>query len=292
MNDIRVLLVEPDLKDARFIQEALAEMEERTHGGTWVHCRVNHLETATDAVAVLENEPPDVVLFNPALPDARGLESFTTFRDAAFGVPLIALLEAGDEGLGRRMLREGGQDFILKGEIDCQPLARAILNSIERNRFLRATERIAAVDLETGFFNAGSFRAIGSRDLRLARESGRTAVLVAAEIDSLADVDAACGRAALHQTVVEAANVIRVVAGETVVPGRLALGKFGMLAWEDAPDRLLGAVQEQVQTAHHSFAFVFGSAVSGRDSNATIDELIQTAEQVLYENKRGCPELA
>ena len=164
MNDIRVLLVEAELNEAQFIQEALAEMEERTHGGAWVHCRVSHLERAEDAVVVLEREPPDVVLFNPSLPDARGLETFSTFRDAAFGVPLIALLEAGDEGLGRRMLREGAQDFILKSEIDCQPLARAILNGIERQRFQRATQRIAAVDLETGFYNPDGFRAICNYD--------------------------------------------------------------------------------------------------------------------------------
>jgi PleD family two-component response regulator len=291
MNDIRVLLVEPELNDAHFVEEALAEMEERTHGGTWMHYRVSHLERASDAVIVLENEPPDIVLFNPTLPDSRGLETFTTFRDAALGVPLVALLDSGDEGLGRRMLREGAQDFILKSEVDCQPLARAILNSIERQRFQRATQRISAIDLETGFFNFDSFRSIASRELRLAGECGRAAVLLVAEIDSLAELDAACGRSALHETVVEAATVIRSVSRDRVVTGRIALGRFALFAWEESPERLLGAVQTEVQAGHYTFAFAFGYASANGGPDANIDALIHTAEAVLYENKQAYPDL-
>jgi two-component system cell cycle response regulator len=287
MNDIRVLLIDGELSDARFVEDALAEMEERTHGGAWIHCRVSHFERAEDAAILLESERPDIVLFNPMLADSRGLETFATLRDAAPGVPLIALLDTGEEGLGRLMLRQGAQDFIVKSEIDCQPLARAMLNAIERQRFFRATQLASAVDLETGFYNPASFQVLATRDIQLARECGREVGLVTAEIDSLMDVDAAYGREAAHDLIVEAANVIREAASEMALIARTGLGSFAMLTWQAPPERLIGTLQNRTQAGHHAFAFAFGSASADGGQAATVDDLLKTAEAALYENKQA-----
>jgi two-component system cell cycle response regulator len=287
MNEIRVLLVDSELNDARFIQEALSEIEERTQGGAWVHCRVSHLERAEDATVVLETERPDILLFNPTLVDSRGLETFSTFHDAAPGVPMIALLDAGEEGLGRRMLRQGAQDFVIKSEVDCQPLARAMLNAIERQRFYRANQLGSAVDMETGFYNSETFRALAVRDIQLAREGVRPIALVLAELDNLVEVDAVCGREATHDMIVESANVVRAAASESALLARVGLGRFVMLTWQVSADHLISALQNRIQADHHSFAFVFGYATMDHDLPADIDELLKTAEAVLYENKKA-----
>ncbi len=291
MNKLRVLLVESELNDARFIQEALAEIEETTHGGTWLHCDVTHLERADDAIVVIEAEPPDLVLFNPNLEDSCGLATFSALRDAGPNLPLIAMLDAGEEGLGRRMLRQGAQDFLLKIEIDCRPLARALLNAVERQRFCRGTQSASTIDLETGFYTRDGFRELANRDLRLATGCNRSLTLVLAELDNLWDVDAACGREATHDLVVEAANVIRDGAGDTAVLGRAALGRFGIADCQRTPEQTILSLQHRVQAGHHAFAFVFGysRAIGG---SPTIDDLIDEAETVLYENKQAFPNLS
>ncbi len=287
MNEIRVLLVDSELNDARFLQEALNEIEESTHGGAWMHCRVSHLERAEDAALVLASERPDVVLFNPTLADSRGLETFSTFHDVAPGVPMIALLEAGEEGLGRRMLRQGAQDFIIKSEVDCRPLARAMLNAIERQRFYRATQLATATDLETGFYNADAFQALAARDLQLACECMRPLTLLLAELDDLLEVDTVCGREATHELIVESANVIRAVVSDTALVSRLDLGRFAILSWQRTPGALISELQHRIQADHHSFAFVFGYATNQNYSDLTIDELMKTADAELYENKQA-----
>lgn len=286
MNEIRVLLVDSELTDARFIQEALTEIEERTHGGAWIHCRVSHLERADDAAVVLESERPDIVLFNPTLADSRGLETFSTFHDVAPGVPLIALLDAGEEGLGRRMLRQGAQDFVMKSEVDCQPLARAMLNAIERQRFYRASQLASAVDLETGFYDGDAFRALAGRDIQFARECGRPIALVLAELDDLIEVDAVCGRQATHDFVVESANLIRAAVGDAALVSRLGLARFGILTWQWTAEQLINNLQNRLQAEYSSFAFVFGSA-SIDTAKPAFDDLLKTAEAALYENKQA-----
>ena len=287
MNEIRVLLVEGELSDACFIQEALAEMEERTHGGAWVHCRVSHLERAQDAVPALESGCPDIVLFNPTLPDSRGLETFFKLHDAAPGVPLIALLDAGGEGLGRWMLRQGAQDFVIKCEIDCQPLARAMLNAIERQRLYRATQLASAVDLETGFYNGDSFRALAARDIQLARLCGRPVALLLAELDHLMEIDTAHGREASHDLIIEAANVVRAAVENTALVSRDGFGRFAVLTLQHTAEGLVSALKRQIHADHHSFAFLFGHASIPDGFGTTMDELMKTAAAVLYENKQA-----
>jgi diguanylate cyclase len=287
MNDIRVLLVESEPGDAAFIRDALVEMEEMTHGGTWVHCHVDHVERADEALLVLESGHPDAVLFNPLLNDSRGLATYSTFRDAAPDVPLIALLDSCEEGLGRRMLRHGAQDYLIKDEIDCRPLARTLLKAIERHRFERAASRSSLTDEETGFFNVEGFHSLGARDLEIARGCGRDAVLMLAELDSLVEMDEAYGREAVHQLVVEAANVVREASESTVLIGRLSVGRFGLLAWAESDQGLISAIQAQVQAGFHSFAFLFGSAHAEATGTAVMDELLKTAESALYENRQA-----
>ncbi len=287
MSNIRVLLVESELSDARFVEEALTEIEETTHGGAWIHCNITHLESVEDSVALLASEPPDVILFSPALQDSRGLETFAALRDASGGLPLIALIEAGEEGLARRMLREGLQDFVLKAELDCDPLARTIVNAIERQRFIRAMARAAASDPETGLANAVVFQQSAVREIALARECGRMLTLLLAELDSLDELDSACGRNTTHETIVEAANIIRAAVDETALVGRVGLGRFAILEWRDQPEALIADLQQQIQAEHQTFAFVFGYALADPESNESIAALMATAEIVLCENKQA-----
>jgi PleD family two-component response regulator len=226
-------------------------------------------------------------LFNPDLPDASGFRTFTLLRETAPDVALIALVGAGDESLGRRMLREGAQDYIVKDEVDCRPLARALLNAIERQRFQRCARLLSAIDLETGFQQLANFREAAARDLDLAGDCSRPLSLVVAEIDNLAEAGEACGPETVHELVVEAAGVIRAAAGPTALIGRVTTARFAVVSWQDPPDRLVTKAQCGVQEGHHPIAFVFGCATAHPGSATTVEHLLQAAEAALYENKQA-----
>jgi PleD family two-component response regulator len=291
MNQIRVLLLESELETARFIQEAFAEMEEVTRDGAWMHCLVTHIDRAEDAVLVAAGEHPDIILFSSRLPDSRGMETFYLLRDAYPGIPMIALLEAGEEGLGRRMVREGLQDYLSESGVDCDVLARAIMNAIERQRYLRAATYSVDTDFDTGLPGREALEAAGARDVLLANECGRSLWLVTAEIDNLEELAATCGGFAAHDAVLQAGIAIRNTAGEQALAARVASGRFAILDWQRTADELIGAVQHQVQTDHQEFAFVFGHARIEPGSGLTIREALQSAEEMLCENKLAYSDL-
>jgi DNA-binding NarL/FixJ family response regulator len=291
MNQIRVLLLESEFENAQFIQEAFAEMEEATRDGAWMHCLVTHVDRGEDAVLLAAAERPDVIIFSSCLPDSRGMETFYLLRDAYPGIPMIALLESGEEGLGRRMLREGLQDYLDESGVDCDVLARAIMKAIERQRYVRAATHSVNADFETGLPGREALETAGARDVLLAGECGRSLWLITAEIDNVDELSATCGRFAARDAVLQAGIAIRNSAGDQALAARVGPGRFAILDWQRTADEIIGAVQHQVQTDHQEFAFVFGHACIDPGSGLTIREALQSAEEMLCENKLAYSDL-
>jgi MinD-like ATPase involved in chromosome partitioning or flagellar assembly/CheY-like chemotaxis protein len=75
----------------------------------------------------------DVILLDLGLPDSEGLETFTRTKLEAFGVPVILL--SGDHGddLALQMVKDGAQDYIVKGACNGELLAKAIRYAMARN---------------------------------------------------------------------------------------------------------------------------------------------------------------
>src|SRR5262249_14929355 len=120
---VRVLLVDGQIEDSRWVQELLLELEEGRHGGGWMHgLTMFPADRLNSAIAILGDEGLsgqfDVVLLNPNLPDSTGLHSFLRLREAAPQVPVVILAEQDDPDLAISMVRAGAQDFLAKSQLD------------------------------------------------------------------------------------------------------------------------------------------------------------------------------
>lgn len=94
----------------------------------------------------------DVVLLDLSLPDSQGIETFNRVQQAAPRVPVVVLSGLDDETLAVQAVREGAQDYLVKGRVDGNLLVRSIYYAIERNRVqqaLRDEERKREKILET-----------------------------------------------------------------------------------------------------------------------------------------------
>ena len=134
---IKVLLIEDNPGDARLILELLREVPTANFA-------LEHVDRLEAALARLREAPADVVLLDLALPDSRGYGTFAAVHSVAPDVPIIVLTGLGDDSLAVRVVHEGAQDFLVKGQVDGPVLSRAIRYAIERQRArleLRASER-------------------------------------------------------------------------------------------------------------------------------------------------------
>ncbi|MGQ9627821.1 MAG: PAS domain-containing protein [Anaerolineae bacterium] len=128
---IKVLLVEDNLGDARLLQEMLAEVR----GFSFDLKCADRLSLGLEQLA---EGGIDLLLLDLSLPDSRGLEAFARVKAQAPKVPIIVLSGLDDEALAVKAVQEGAQDYLVKGQIDSNLLARAIRYAIERKQMEEA----------------------------------------------------------------------------------------------------------------------------------------------------------
>jgi PAS domain S-box-containing protein len=130
---VRILVVEDSPFDARLLRLHLAD-----HKATAF--QVTEVPRLGDALRRLETEPFDLVLADLTLPDSAGFETFQTLHDHAPHTPIVVLSGLDDEELAVKAVREGAQDYLVKGRIDNHVLGRAIRHAIERHRAEQALQ--------------------------------------------------------------------------------------------------------------------------------------------------------
>jgi PAS domain S-box-containing protein len=116
---------------------------------------VDRLEAALDH---LGRAAVDVVLLDLGLPDSDGLETVVRARQRATHKPIVVLSGVDDEDVAREAVRQGAQDYLVKGRIEGRGLARVIRLAIERQRTETRLSEIlrAALDAHVLMDAAGS----------------------------------------------------------------------------------------------------------------------------------------
>ena len=123
----RVLLIEDNPIEARilsadFQKKAAAEFD------------LISVRGLAEAFQVLTQNPIDVILLDLFLEDSAGLETLSRVREAALDAPVVVLTGLNDETLALEALKNGAQDYLIKGGVETHALFRAIRYAIERKQ--------------------------------------------------------------------------------------------------------------------------------------------------------------
>ena len=121
----RLLLVEDNPGDARLLREMFNEPGSQ-------HIAVTHVESMIEAEKHLAEGGTEIILLDLGLPDAQGLEAVRRAVAAAPRIPLVVLTGMDDESLAGQALKEGAEDYLIKGQIETRGLLRALRYAIER----------------------------------------------------------------------------------------------------------------------------------------------------------------
>jgi serine phosphatase RsbU (regulator of sigma subunit) len=232
---LRVLLVEDDDGDAFLFEELLGDAD--------LDVAVRRERTVAAAAAQLPGDVACVVL-DLGLPDADGLAALHRLREAAPEVPMLVLTGLSDSARGLQAVAAGAQDYLVKGRVDGELLARSIRYAIERQRAEVVQAQLRAANI-TAEENARLERGLLPRPLltddRVAVASGyrpgRERALLGGDFYDV--VEAADG--SLHA-------IIGDVCGHD--PDAAALGVCLRIAWRTlvlggrAPDELLGTLEQ------------------------------------------------
>ncbi|WP_245602781.1 PP2C family protein-serine/threonine phosphatase [Solirubrobacter soli] len=130
---IRILLVEDDDGDALLVEELLAV--------SGAHVELLREPTLAGARRVPFDEI-DCVLLDLDLPDAHGLTALHQLKTDRADMSVLVLTGFDDEVRGTQAVAAGAQDYLVKGQIDGQGLARAVRYAVERRRADEARQQL------------------------------------------------------------------------------------------------------------------------------------------------------
>jgi two-component system response regulator AtoC len=138
---LKILLVEDSPADSRLLWEMLRE------SGIKGRFALDPAVTLKDAIGQLSSKKFDLVLLDLMLPDSAGLDTFRAVHKACPDVPVVLLTGLSDENLAARAVREGAQDYLVKGQVEAAALVRSMRYAVERQvaerSFRPATKPVA-----------------------------------------------------------------------------------------------------------------------------------------------------
>jgi putative two-component system response regulator len=124
---LHVLIVEDNQADIDLIREALSS-------SGFVSFQIEAVSRLSEALARLKNAGIDLILLDLGLPDSQGLETYHKLREAALHIAVIILTMNDDQEMAVVAVKDGAQDYLIKGQIGGGLLMRAIRYAMERKR--------------------------------------------------------------------------------------------------------------------------------------------------------------
>ncbi len=142
INTLKILLIEDNLADADWIGEILIEKHltksqqtSASHGGVpSTQVDLKHVKRVQEALKLITQNDFDVILLDLSLPDSQGIDSIAQVKQEAPELPIVVLTALDDENIAIQSVRQGAQDYLVKGRFEGELLIRSIYYAIERQR--------------------------------------------------------------------------------------------------------------------------------------------------------------
>src|SRR2546425_8739218 len=183
---IRVLLIEDNPADARLVQEML-----RDAGGTDYALTI--AATLRDGIERLQKNDFDTVLLDLSLPDGQSVETLGSVRSQEPRKPILVLSGSTDQVLSTNAMRQGAEDFLVKGQFDGPALTRAVRHALERSHWRNYLDHMAHHDSLTKLPNRTLFQDRLGQALEQARRNKKGLAVLFLDLDHFKSVNDTLG---------------------------------------------------------------------------------------------------
>lgn len=127
-----ILVVEDNYQDFILFKEILSHIRD-------FFIQIDHADTLKTALEKIEANNFDIVFLDLFLPDSYGQDTFLALQ-AVVKSPVVILSGLSDRKIALDIVKQGAQDYIVKGEFDANLLEKAIVYSIERKKYQEVLE--------------------------------------------------------------------------------------------------------------------------------------------------------
>lgn len=140
-NPCKLLLVEDNLDQSLLIEQIV-----RLDGkGKYQLVKCSTVSSALNYIKQCEGTDKffDLVLLDLNVEDSSGIDTIKAFKQYIRIIPFIVLTSFSDEKLAVEALKNGAQDYLIKGDVFGRSIMRIILYAIERHKIVSDLYQVA-----------------------------------------------------------------------------------------------------------------------------------------------------
>ena len=289
-SDVRVLLVEDDYIAARSVIGQLALQAGAT---TYI---VEHVTTLQGGLDLLHEATYDVILSGLTLPDGDAFDWVLGLQSGAPDTAIVVFSDIDSDDLALRAVEQGAQDFLVKGTVKGPGIARAIRFARARKKSEQTLKLLAHFDALTGLANRRTLHKRMSLALARCRRIGGGLSVLFMDLDRFKEFNDTYGHALGDALLAEVGVRIRSAVRDYDTPARIGGDEFVILldtiedpgVAERLAQRLLDTVASSVRLRNITTDLTASIGIATYPTHgATLDALLNAADQALYAAKQG-----
>jgi diguanylate cyclase (GGDEF)-like protein len=237
----------------------------------------------------------DVILLDLNLPDSSGVETFVKLKLKVPEIPIVVLSGFADEEESIKAVREGAQDYLIKGQIDGNLLVRSLRYAIERQRAEDTIKKLAYYDTLTGLPNRILFNDRFNVAVAESKRYHWKTALIMLDLDHFKNINDNLGRDAGDDLLKEVSGRLVNVLRQTDTVCRIGGDEFAVLiseftlreAVEEVAQRIVEAVKRPfpLRGFETRITASLGIAICPEDGE-NLEILLKHADAAMYEVKK------
>jgi diguanylate cyclase (GGDEF)-like protein/PAS domain S-box-containing protein len=154
---------------------------------------------------------------------------------------------------------------------------------------------LAITDDLTGLYNRRGFFAMAGQQLKIAKRMNREILLLSADLDHLKGINDKFGHKEGDEALIEAATILKETFRESDIIARIGGDEFAVVQMEDSTidtetvsERLQNNIEKYNAGKNRGYdlSLSFGIAHYAPDSYDSVDEILNQADKLMYENKK------
>lgn len=257
--------------------------------------RLSHVNRVEQAQEVLANSSVDCVLLDLQLSVGLGLESVSRLQVSAPDIPIVVLTGVDEQDPGVEAVQRGAQDLLPKAGISQNALVKAVEFSIERNEIREKLRQSSITDELTGLKNRGGFDSLAEHTLKIATRKRQRLILLFVDLDSMKSINDSLGHVEGDAALIDVASLLKKTFRDSDLVGRVGGDEFCVLLIgsdreaQTSVKRFQEVVQGHNRTAGRPYelSLSIGMAAFNPDAPCSIADLMNKADESMYEAKRG-----
>jgi len=293
--DVYILIADNNQPNIETIKSTLTHYND-------IKYKFDTVRTGQDILEKTDHIKYDLLLMNRVLSDLNGIKVLDEITKRKLDIPVIMIVEDGDEELGVKAMDKGAYDYLTEEEIKTVSLSRAIRRAIQRKKLeddikesIKKLEKLAIKDGLTGLYNHNHFKEILKSEYKKSKRNIQTLSCIMLDLDHFKSVNDTYGHQFGDHVLIKSADIMKKLVRDTDFVARYGGEEFFIILPNTNPEGSF-ILAERIRIAFENNIFRKGevSAVvtvslgisSTLDSNVTGDnDLISNADKTLYRAK-------